>query len=123
MASPHHFDNYLRGSDTETTTIGGDYFYKLGYNNDDNYGWIYGASNGGAFTAKAHEAWLALSAAKARGISYFELLDFDKSAATGINGLKDSNDSKDLIFNLAGQRIEKTQKGINIINGKKVIIK
>ena len=123
MASPHHFDNYLRGSDTETTTIGGDYFYKLGYNNDDNYGWIYGASNGGAFTAKAHEAWLALSAAKARGISYFELLDFDKSAATGINGLKDSNDSKELIFNLAGQRIEKTQKGINIINGKKIIIK
>lgn len=43
---------------------------------------------------------------------------------TGINDLKDSNDfkdSKDFIFNLSGQRLSKMQKGINIINGKKVL--
>ena len=27
------------------------------------------------------------------------------------------------IFNLAGQRLQKTQKGVNIINGKKVLVK
>jgi hypothetical protein len=27
------------------------------------------------------------------------------------------------IFNLAGQRIQKMQKGINIVNGKKVVLK
>lgn len=125
MASPHHFDNYLRGSDTETTTTGGDYFYKIGYNNNDNYGWIYGASNGRAFTTKAHEAWLALSAAKARGISFFELLDFDKSAATGIKAVPEwngDNEKEISIYNISGMRLEKMQKGINIINGKKIIV-
>ena len=28
-----------------------------------------------------------------------------------------------VIYNLNGQRVEKAQKGINIVNGKKVIIK
>jgi hypothetical protein len=27
------------------------------------------------------------------------------------------------IYNLAGQRISKMQKGINIINGKKIVVK
>ena len=46
---------------------------------------------------------------------------FEEDDATGIKDLKDFRDSKDLIFNLAGQRISKMQKGINIINGKKVL--
>lgn len=42
-----------------------------------------------------------------------------------IVGLKDLKDSKDLnvIYNLAGQRMSRTQKGINIIAGKKVLVK
>ena len=42
---------------------------------------------------------------------------------TGINDFKDLKDSKDLIYNLSGQRIQKMQKGINIVNGKKIAIK
>ena len=44
----------------------------------------------------------------------------------GIGDLKDSMDlidSKDNVFNLSGQRISIPQKGINIIGGKKVLIK
>ena len=41
----------------------------------------------------------------------------------GATGIKDINDVNGniLIYNVAGQRLGKTQKGINIINGKKVL--
>jgi len=34
-----------------------------------------------------------------------------------------SNGERSEIFNLAGQRVSKAQKGIYIVNGKKVVIK
>lgn len=39
----------------------------------------------------------------------------------GIKDLNDANDANDVMFNIAGQRILKMQKGINIINGKKIL--
>ena len=45
---------------------------------------------------------------------------------TIINDLRDLNDLKDFkdaIYNISGQRLSKPQKGINIINGRKVAIK
>ena len=51
-------------------------------------------------------------------VKAFDII-FDQG--TGLKDLKDLKDSKDLIFNLAGQRMSKVQKGINIINGKKVM--
>ena len=41
--------------------------------------------------------------------------------ATGLSDLKDTNDTNDIIYNLAGQRLSKMQKGINIVNGKKTL--
>ena len=43
--------------------------------------------------------------------------------ATGISDVNDNLDTNEKIYNLAGQRITKVQRGINIINGKKYIIK
>ena len=43
--------------------------------------------------------------------------------ATGIKTLSDSPLKGENIYNLAGQRMNKMQKGINIVNGKKIIIK
>lgn len=40
--------------------------------------------------------------------------------ATGISGIK-FDDENAIIYNIAGQRINKAQKGLNIINGKKVL--
>ena len=40
---------------------------------------------------------------------------------TGLNDLKDSKDLNDVIYNIAGQRVSKLQKGINIVNGKKIL--
>ena len=42
---------------------------------------------------------------------------------TGIEGIFGDNDGEVVIYNIAGQRINKLQKGINIVNGRKVLVK
>jgi hypothetical protein len=66
----------------------------------------------------ANRAYIAGSGSGVKGY----VLNFDDDA-TGIKDLKDRNNSKDIIFNVAGQRMNKMQKGINIINGKKIVVK
>jgi hypothetical protein len=46
---------------------------------------------------------------------------FEGDDATGINNINDNLNANDAIYNIAGQRLQKKQKGINIINGKKVL--
>ena len=55
------------------------------------------------------------------------IFKFDDDA-TGIDDISDYNNAKNLneskaIYNLAGQRLNKMQKGINIVNGKKIMVK
>lgn len=49
-------------------------------------------------------------------------LDFD-GIATDINGIENVPSSTDAIYNIAGQRVKAAQKGLYIINGKKVLVK
>ena len=42
---------------------------------------------------------------------------------TGINLNADLNASDEAIYNLAGQRLSRKQKGVNIIGGRKIAIK
>ena len=46
-----------------------------------------------------------------------------KDDETGLNLTPSLSEGKGAIFNMAGQRINKLQKGINIVNGKKVVVK
>ncbi|MBR4517179.1 MAG: hypothetical protein IKO60_07275, partial [Bacteroidaceae bacterium] len=46
---------------------------------------------------------------------------FDADDATGIEGLISQNTQNNQIYNVAGQRISKIKRGINIINGKKIL--
>ena len=47
---------------------------------------------------------------------------FEEDDATGINEeLRVNNEESTSIFNVAGQRLSKAQKGINIVNGKKIL--
>ena len=46
---------------------------------------------------------------------------FFNEDATGVKALNDLKDSNVVIYNVAGQRLNKTQKGVNIVNGKKVL--
>ena len=46
-----------------------------------------------------------------------------KDLITGVASPKSSPEGKDFIYNLAGQRVNKMQKGVNIVGGRKVLIK
>ena len=46
-----------------------------------------------------------------------------KPDVTGISVVRDIEDNKDVIYNLNGVRLNEPQKGINIINGKKYVVK
>ena len=48
---------------------------------------------------------------------------FGEDNGTGIADLNEVKDSNDAVYNLAGQRLQKMQKGINIVNGKKILVK
>ena len=70
-------------------------------------------------TIPAGKAYLNLSGSLVR--EFFTFV-FDDDDATGINSpLLTSPEEEGQVYNLAGQRISKLQKGINIINGKKVL--
>lgn len=53
-----------------------------------------------------------------------EFLTFDFDDATAVSKVKnDGVNSEKSIFNLAGQKMSKMQRGVNIVNGKKVLVK
>lgn len=108
--------NLLKPASEEMT---GDYkFYKLAYDdytNKTGLGFYYGAENGGVFTCKAGTAYLAVPTNKA--VKSFTL----SGAATDIKNVETA--TKSVIYNLNGQRLNKMQKGINIVDGKKYLVK
>ena len=115
--------NLLRGNDEEATTEGGDVYYQLSRNaNKDanSIGFYWGAADGGAFNNKAHRAYLAVTTEQAGGAKGFAFNDM----ATGIKSIAaDTENGNAIIYNLAGQRVSNAQKGIYIVNGKKVVIR
>jgi len=104
--------NVLKGSDG--TITGADGRYVLA-NKTSGVG-FYRVSNP-AITIPAGKAYLDVPSG---GVKEFYLFSFDEEE-TGLKDLKDLKDLNDVIYNLAGQRISKLQKGINIVNGKKVL--
>ena len=101
-----------RVSYNETTQ---EYIYVLSKPQGDNLG-FYKAKNNKVATNRAYiQVPAELSGAKSFTIN----LEDDP---TGIVNLNDNvNANEGAIYNLAGQRLSKMQKGINIINGKKVL--
>ena len=100
---------------------GSDKFYKLAYDNYEaktGLGFYWGAENGGVFTVKAGTAYLAVPVSNAAGVKGF-LLD---GTPTAIEGVEAENNT-DVIYNLSGQRVQKAQRGLYIVNGKKFMVK
>lgn len=70
-------------------------------------------------TLGANRAYI--PAATANGAKGFA---FDESTVTGINqAVVNTTQTDGPIYNLAGQRVSKAQKGVYIMNGKKVVVK
>lgn len=68
-------------------------------------------------TIAAGKGYLEISAAN--GVKGF--YGFESGDATGISDIDANVDANAVIYNLSGQRIQKAQKGINIVNGKKLL--
>lgn len=76
---------------------------------------FYQVAEGNQPTVGANRCYLTVPAA---GVKAFY---FDGNDATGISNVDANVDANEVIYNIAGQRINKFQKGINIINGKKIL--
>ncbi len=109
--------NALRGSDEAAETTGGDVFYALSLKDGANIGFYWRAEGGAAFTNGAHKAYLALPRTPVKGFA-FGLEDDATAIETIVNGQQTTEGA---IYNVAGQRLNKTQKGVNIVNGKKIL--
>ena len=113
-------NNLLKPASQGMSGISGSYkFYKLAY---DDYvaktglGFYWGAENGGVFNVKAGTAYLAVpNAVSVKGF----LLDGTPTAIEGV----EAENNYDVIYNLSGQRVQKAQRGLYIVNGKKLMVK
>lgn len=115
----------MSGTD-EATAITPDadyYFYGLSLNssNDINsVGFYWMAADGAAFTNGAHKAYLKIPKSEFTGMLAIKGFAFN-GTTTGVESVESSNHAPQPIYDLTGRRVRKAEKGIYIINGKKVI--
>ena len=104
---------FVRGTGARVSYTDTEYNYVLSKPQGDNLG-FYKANNNTVATNRAYiQVPVELSGAKSFTIN----LDDDP---TGISNI-DINFNEGAIYSLAGQRLQKMQKGINIVNGKKIL--
>ena len=108
--------NILVAGDGSTNVSEGNFM--LAYSSTDEIAKFYAIGDGG-FVVPANKAYLPAMGGGVKALT----LCFDDDDATGIetvdNRQQTTNNSP--IYNLAGQRLNKMQKGINIVNGKKIL--
>lgn len=96
------------------------FYYKLSTLNGENVGFYWGAEDGGPFMNGAKKAYLILPQDGAAASGYvFDTVN--GLVSTGIRDIVTESDSHAPAYNLAGQRVGKSFRGIVIQNGKKII--
>jgi len=115
----------LYGTDEEETIDGnGDNYYYKFVNEKDGVGFWWGATDGGPFKNGAHKAYLVVPKDTFGDDALAKIFIFGGEGliSTGINQVdKIAEDAA--IYNLNGVRVNKVQKGVYVVNGKKVVIK
>ncbi len=120
-------DNLLLGSTTSTETTGpngqttGYVYYEL-TNGSSGIGFYYGAENGAKFTSEANKAWLPLTESQSRNARF---LGFGDGDTTGISSVETNDGAKvSGIYTIQGVRVsDMSQKGIYIVDGRKILVK
>lgn len=95
-------------------------YYRLTMHDGKTIGYYWGASDGGAFTLEANKAYLAVPKSLARkGFNFF---DNDSQSIDGL--IREANNNNSEVYDLQGRKTavnSKLNKGIYIVNGKKVV--
>jgi hypothetical protein len=99
--------NDLKGTDTDIEADGTMY--------------VLAKLDGKAGFYKAESGTIAAGKAYYQSTSGVKAFYFEGGDATGISDVNVNLNEDNAIYNIAGQRLQKMQKGINIVNGKKVL--
>lgn len=121
--STKKYDNILKGTyyTKKLEDDGNTQYYMLSLDaKGKNVGFYWGATDGGAFTNKAHKAYLAIPKSASSKISSF-ILDPEDDSATGIETVEDNSTATPAIYDLSGRRTLNPSHGIYIMNGKKIL--
>ena len=114
-ATPNWEENKLKGSNVSTEVTEAAYILA---EYDGEVGFYPVILSDGKFVNNANKAYLPASAVPASA----RFISFDFGTETAIDELKGENGNvKTVIYDLSGRRVQKVQKGIFIVNGKKVI--
>ena len=118
-------DNLLKATPTTEQIIdgGGDTLYKLTYSKDakTGLGFYYGSEDGKSMKAIPGKAYLAIPSSET--MSLRKSIVIGDSETTSIIGPKAERVNQGAIHNLAGQRVNRLTKGVNIIGNNKVLVK
>ncbi len=114
--------NLLKGSDAAAMTTDGDVYYMLsladGSSDPATLGFYYGKTDGAAFLNDAHRAYLPLTTAQAAAARF--LLD-PTGGTTGITTARQTASGQ--TYDLQGRRVSRPDRGLYIVEGKKMLAK
>lgn len=117
--------NLLKATPTTAKTISSEaqklYYLAFGSVSNDKLGFYWGANEGSTISAVPGKAYLAISTAEAASTKRSIVIDDPET--TLVDGIKAEKMQEDAIYNLAGQRINKLTKGVNVVGNKKVLVK
>ena len=117
--------NLLKATPTTEQVIdgGSDILYKLTYKKDakTGLGFYWGSKDGKTMKAIPGKAYLAIPSYET--MSLRKSIVIGDSETTSIIGPKAERVNQGAIHNLAGQRVNRLTKGVNIIGNKKVLVK
>lgn len=119
-------ENLLKATPTTAQKIeGGDKtLYYLAFESNDskkNLGFYWNAEKGTSLNAVPGKAYLAIPSAKP--MSLRRSIVIDDSETTVIESVKAERGQQEAIYNIAGQRVNKLSKGVNIVGNNKIIIR
>jgi hypothetical protein len=109
--------NQLRGSDEDQLTRGGYYYYVLSEDLQET-GWKWDAADGATFVNPAHHAYF-VSKSQTTPQEFYPLNPIMSVSEVTI----ETSCEDEPMYNLAGQRVDKSYRSIVVKKGRKLLVK